>query len=364
MVALRKITRKFCKSDRSGCLKATAFFYIHPTMIRLRFDFHFHVHVYHDRPSSASSSSPLLADYFRHQIEQVRGEGRFSTASNYGTALRSFLRFMQGENLQLKDLTLSLVARYERWLKSRHIAMNTISCYLRSLRAVYNKAVEEKLVTDLQPFKDSYTGYPRTDKRSIGVSEIRKLQDVSLREGSSLRLVRDIFLFCIFACGIPFVDVAFLRKSQIDADGYLTYQRRKTNQQIRLKLQPCAMEIVRRYESPDTDYVFPILTSARPEEAYRQYRERLTRYNRQLKRLSRLARISGKLTSYVSRHSWASLAYDYQSDVSVISKGLGHTSSRTTYVYIKGIDDTRLDDANLRIIKEITGKKVGTPYKR
>lgn len=340
-------------------------------MFKLRFDFQLHVHIYRDTPSSASvssssssSTSPMLADYFRKQIEQVRGEGRFSTASNYGIALRSFLRFLKGENLQLKELTSSLVARYERWLKSQHISMNTISCYMRSLRAVYNKAVEEKLVTDVQPFKDSYTGYPRTDKRSISVADIRKLQAVSLRQGSPLQLVRDIFLFCIFACGIPFVDVAFLRKSQIDADGYLTYQRRKTNQQIRLKLQPCAMEIVRRYDSPDTDYVFPILTCHRPEEAYRQYRERLTRYNKQLKQLGHLAGISHKLTSYVSRHSWASLAYDNHADVSVISKGLGHTSSRTTYVYIKGIDDIRLDEANQQIIKEITGKKTGAPYKR
>lgn len=341
-------------------------------MFRLRFDFHLHVHIYRDTPPSTSSSSPAavsssspsLTDYFSRQIAQVREEGRFSTASNYRTALRSFQRFLGGEQLLLKDLTPSLVSRYERWLKSARISMNTISCYMRSLRAVYNKAVEEHQVTDLRPFKDSYTGYPPTDKRSISVAEIRKLQEVPLRPGSTLQLVRDIFLFCLFACGIPFVDVAFLRKSQIDGDGNLTYRRRKTNQQIRLKLPPCALEIVRRYESHHTDYVFPVLTRDHPDEAYRQYRDRLTYYNRQLKKLAQLAGISHKLTSYVSRHSWASLAYDSNADVSVISKGLGHTSSRTTYIYIKGIDDTRLDDANQKIVNEITGKKGRTPYKR
>ena len=339
-------------------------------MLRLRFDFHLHVHIYRDTPSSASSvsspssSSLSLSDYFRQQIAQVREEGRFSTASNYHTAFRSLQRFLKGEKLLLKDLTPSLVARYERWLKASRISMNTISCYMRSLRSVYNKAVEEKYVADLQPFKDSYTGYPRTDKRSIGVSEIRKLQEVPLRPGSPLQWVRDIFLFCVFACGIPFVDVAFLRKSQLSEDGYLTYQRRKTNQQVRLKLPPCALEIVRRYHSDQSDYLFPILTKESPEEAYRQYRDRLTYYNRQLKELARLAGIPHKLTSYVSRHSWASLAYNSNADVSVISKGLGHTSSRTTYIYIKGIDDQRLDEANQRIVNEIMGKSRRTPYKR
>ena len=337
-------------------------------MYRLRFDFQLHIYVHRNdtqpdfsrrasRGKTKKCTSPSWDDYCQEKIEQTRKEGRFSTAANYQTALRSFQRFLHGEMLQLKDLTPVLVAKYERWLKSTHISMNTISCYMRSLRAIYNKAVEEKLVSDLQPFKSGYTGYPQTDKRSIGVEEIRKLQNVRLSPNSPLQLVRDIFLFCIFACGIPFVDVAFLRKSQISEDGYLVYQRRKTNQQIRLKLPLCAMEIVRRYQSNDTDYVFPFLTRTAPEETYRQYRMQLSHYNRQLKILGKMVGVPYKLTSYVSRHSWASLAYEHHTDVSVISKGLGHTSSRTTYVYIKGINDERLDEANRKIVKKITGKK-------
>ena len=341
-------------------------------MLRLCFDFHFHIHIHRDTPvsvsspsTSVSSSSPSLADYFQQQIEQAQGEGRFSTASNYRTALRSFQRFLKGENLLLKDLTPSLVSQYERWLKSTRISMNTISCYMRSLRAVYNKAVEENRVTDLQPFKDSYTGYPQTDKRSLGVDDIRKLQQVTLRPGSTLQLVRDIFLFCIFACGIPFVDVAFLRKSQVSADGYLTYKRRKTNQQVSLKLQPCALEIVHRYANANSDYVFPFLAREIPEEAHREYLGKLCYYNKLLGKLGKQAGLSRPLTSYVARHTWASLAYHQNAEMAVISKGLGHTSSRTTQVYIKGIDDTRLDDVNQKVVEEITGAFVSAPpYKR
>lgn len=343
-------------------------------MLRLRIDFQFHVYIHRDDALSESSScpsvskvepsSPVMADYYQHQIQETRKEGRFSTAANYQTALRSFLRFLDGKPLRLNELTPALVSQYERWLKSTHISMNTISCYLRSLRAVYNKAVEEKRVTDLQPFEEVYTGYPSTDKRSLRIEDIRKLQELPLASHNSLQLVRDLFLFCLFACGIPFVDMAFLRKSQIDDEGYLTYRRRKTNQQIHLKLPPCALEIVHRYRTDDTDYVFPILTRTQPEEAYRQYREQLRTYNRRLKELGRLAGITHKLTSYVSRHSWASLAYEQNADVSVISKGLGHTSSRTTQIYIKGIDDTRLEEANQKIVKEIMRRKTSTPNKR
>ena len=113
------------------------------------------------------------------------------------------------------------------------------------------------------------------------------------------------------------------------------------------------MDIVRRYQDTDSAYVFPILTTEDPEKAYRQYKGKLCYYNRLLKELASRAGIRHNLTSYVSRHSWASLAYEQNTEVSVISKGLGHASPNTTMVYIKGIDDDRLNEANNRLAHSI-----------
>ena len=332
-------------------------------MLKIHIDFHLHVHIqkgeslkntvlpHPKKQLSTGHASIQLPDYVNKQIESLRQQGRFSTARNYHTALKSFLSFCRDEHLPLDRITSKLMNGYEQWLKGK-VTMGTLSCYMRTLRAIYNKAVDEGLVTDKTPFARNYTGYPKTDKRSISISDIRKLIQVPLKPGSFSCLVRDIFLFCIFACGIPFVDVAFLKKSQI-ADGYLTYYRRKTHQRIRLRLLPCAQRIIDRYQSTDSDYVFPFLTRADPEEAYKQYKEKLCYYNKVMKQVGEKAGVTHKLTSYVSRHSWASLAYDLDTAVSVISKGLGHTSSNTTMIYIKGIDDTRLDEANERIVKRI-----------
>lgn len=328
-------------------------------MLKVQIDFHIHVHVWKEgstlsekkNESSHSGIGHSFSDYVEKQITRLRELGRFSTARNYQTALRSFLEFCSHRHLSFSEINSTLMADYERWLKNK-VTLSTVSCYLRSLRAIYNKAVEDGVVEDKSPFVRSYTGYPKTEKRSIGITDIRKLSTLSLKPGTFACLVRDIFLFCIFACGMPFVDVAFLRKSQI-SDGYLTYHRRKTHQQIRVRLLPCAQTIINRYRSSDSDYVFPFLTRTDPEEAYKQYKEKLCYYNKVLKDIGKQAGITRKLTSYVSRHSWASLAYEQNTDVSVISKGLGHTSSNTTYVYIKGIDDVRLDDANRKIINKI-----------
>lgn len=329
------------------------------TMIKIQFHFQCQIHIHKGTPTISSkrtdkpSETPSLTQYAEQQIHHAHEQGCFSRSRNYRTALQSFLRFRQGRDLPLSRLTHTLMADYERWLKSQGLRMSTLSCYLRSLRSIYNKAVEEKQVTDHSPFTQCYTGCPRTEKRSISAEDIQKLQQIPLPKKGSLQLVRDIFLFCIFACGMPFVDVAFLRKSQISQDGYLTYHRRKTHQSIRLKLLPPALDIIRRYQSNPSEYLFPFLTQSTPEAAYKQYKEKLCYYNKLLKELGKRAGISRPLTSYVSRHSWASLAYEENTEMAVISKGLGHTSPNTTLIYIKGINDTRLDDANLKIWKRI-----------
>ena len=352
---------KHTKYEKKELLSGNSFFYV--VMLRIKVDFHINInirkegHVVSERKSGLlhSDNTSLFSHYVEKQTVRLRQLGRYSTARNYQTALRSFLDFCGHRQISFSDFNSTLVADYERWLKNK-VTLNTVSCYLRSLRAVYNKAVTEGLVVDKSPFSRSYTGYPKTEKRSVGIADIRKLSKLPLKQGTFACLVRDIFLFCIFACGMPFVDVAFLRKSQI-SDGYLTYHRKKTHQKIRIRLLPCAQSIINRYRSSDSDYVFPFLTRTDPEEAYKQYKEKLSYYNKVLKDIGKQAGIARKLTSYVSRHSWASLAYEQNTDVSVISKGLGHTSANTTYIYIKGIDDVRLDDANRKIVGKILRAK-------
>lgn len=142
-------------------------------------------------------------------------------ARNYGTAVRSFLCFYGRKDICFHEITPSLMQDYEKWLKSR-VGMSTVSCYFRSLRALYNKAVERELCRQKFPFARVYTGYPKTEKRSITVSEVRKLQALKLEAGSFVELARNLFIMSVLLCGMPFVDLAFLKKSQIKITYSLT----------------------------------------------------------------------------------------------------------------------------------------------
>ena len=183
------------------------------------------------KKEESSAVSGSFSGFVRGEIARTRLMHRHSTADNYATALRSLLAFHGKKDISFAEVDSRLVDAYGEWLRRKGICKDTLSCYMRSLRAVYNKAVEQGLTEQKEPFVNVFTGISRTRKRSIEKADINKLRAVQVKPGSFMQLVRDVFLFCFYACGMPFVDVAFLKKSQIKG-GILVYHRRKTDQVV------------------------------------------------------------------------------------------------------------------------------------
>lgn len=299
-----------------------------------------------------SKTKSSFREYAQKEILNKRKSHSYSTSRNYRTALNSFMKFLDGRDISFCKIDSLLMEEYQKWLKNNNVSLNTISCYMRSLRAIYNRAVDNGQAVQQYPFKKVFTGIEKSCKRSISKEDIYRLRSLKLRPGSYVCLVRDIFLFSFYACGIPFVDIAHLKKSQI-SKGYLTYTRQKTRQKIRILLEPCMTEILDKYMSEDREYIFPIINSQDKEIAYRQYRNGIGRYNKGLKLLEKKCGNACNLSSYVARHTWASLAYQSNIELPVISKALGHTTSKTTFTYIKEINDKTLELANRIFLDKI-----------
>ena len=285
-------------------------------------------------------------------IEKTRKENRSSCANNYHTAVGSFLEFMGKSDFPVTHLNQSLAKRYEQWLWERDISHNTSSCYMRSLRAIYNKVVEKCHIKDSKPFSKVFTGNDETKKRAIGKSAIIEIANLTLKAGTRLCLARDLFMFCFYAMGMPFVDVAHLKKCNIEGD-VLKYYRHKTGIQVGVKLEPCALEIIRRYSNPASEYLFPVLRGKTVAEKEGSYNSALSYHNRLLKKIGKMVGLTQPLTSYVVRHSWASTAYDADVSINVISKALGHSSPAITLTYIDELKDDRVFKANKKVLKEI-----------
>ena len=274
------------------------------------------------------------------------------TAETYMSALKSFRRFVGRPRLAFSELDTDLTAAYEAYLiRRRGLTPNTSSFYMRILRAVYNRAVNQGLTTQNNPFRGVYTGVARTAKRAIPQQALRRIRDMQLPEDGPLAFARDMFLFSFYTRGMSFVDMAYLRKTDLK-NGTLAYRRRKTGQLLQIRWEPCMQEILGRHTVPgDSEFLLPIITD--PSEGRRQYVQASHKINRSLKAIGTAAGLATPLSMYVARHTWASIARSRHIPLSVISDGMGHDSEATTQIYLASIDNCEIDKANRLIIKSL-----------
>ena len=314
-----------------------------------KFSIHLSLRLFRSNKRSNNVVTHNFLEKATETILSLEGIRAKSTIDNYQTAMRSFCQYVGG-NITLESIDARLIEGYQQWLQENQITQNTISCYMRSLRSLLNQVSPSLRRQPL--FDHVFTGKKHTDKRSIPLTDIVRLQQLQLPRSSSLAFSRDIFLFSFYALGMPFVDIAFLQKRQVK-DGYIVYHRHKTGQRIRVKIEQPMLQILHRYAHENSPYVFPILLDNQDTHIMKEYENARTRYNRHLRKIGSMAGIRRKLTSYVARHSWASTAYHSNVDLSVISKALGHTSPNTTLTYIREIDDNRIDTANYHLLQSI-----------
>ena len=283
--------------------------------------------------------------------EKLRRIGKKRMVARYKTTLNSLQRYLKGGDVPLEEVDGTTIQGYEQWLKDSGLCRNTTSFYIRNLRTIYNHAVDDGLVISSSPFKHVYTGIDKTVKRALPLEIIKQLKELDLSLNPRLELARDMFLFSFYTRGMSFIDMAQLTPSNLHGST-LIYRRQKTSQQLHIKWEPAMQEIVAKYKTDDSPYLLPI---AKGEGAifWRQYKNAYSRITKQLKKIGEMIGLSVPLTTYVARHSWASIAKSKNVPVSTISEALGHDSEKTTQIYLSSLDTSVVDNANNLIINSL-----------
>lgn len=317
----------------------------------------------------------FFLSFLESEVASLNRKNKLGLAENYrysGNSFRHYLQTLRRRDVPLSRVTAELLISYQQWLLDRGIQRNTSAFYLRNLQAVYNKAVSQGLVADRKPFADVCTTITHTEKRAVSTPLIRALSTLDIAAGlvrlghdprkkpflrmlRQLTFARDTFIFCFCARGLTFVDFAYLRCENI-RHGSLVYHRRKTGQCLEVAIQSQMQQFLDRYALSSGPYLFPVLTSTNVQEAHRQYATALRRYNKHLDKLSLMLGLSHSLSSYVSRHSWATAAYHANLPVSHISEGMGHTSEKTTRIYLQSLESSMIDRENKQLLDDIFEK--------
>lgn len=299
---------------------------------------------------SSPADQRFLLSFGRRIVRELNQTGKRRTAETYSTTLNSFERFRSGQgDILLDNVNGSLMATYETWLKEHGICPNSISYYMRNLRAIYNRAVDQELTDQQNPFKHVYTGIDKTVKRAVSLNCIRQIRDLQLTR--YMDFARDIFMFSFYTRGMSFIDIAYLKKKDLQ-NGVLSYRRKKTNQQLFIKWEKPMQAIIDKYNTAGTPYLLPIIKDVSKDER-KQYKSAEHRVNCNLKKIGSLLGLTSPLTTYVARHGWASIAKSKNIPISTISEAMGHDSETTTRIYLASLDTSVVDKANSIIIKAL-----------
>ena len=304
-----------------------------------------------DVSNSVNKESVTLVSFVEMLVGQLRANNKARVQETYTAALNRFLVFRGGHDIALTDIDSVIMEAFESRLRQDGLTLNTISFYMRVLRAIYNKAVRRLAINNRRPFDNVYTGYPRTVKRAVGIDIISVVFNCVV-DTAEESLARDLFLFSFYTRGMSFVDIVNLRKSDI-RNGQLVYIRQKTGQELRVAWRDNMQAIVNRHPSLDGEHLLGVLNSKLKLSLRHQYLQQQNKVNYYLRRLSLKLSLPKPLTMYVARHSWATIARSMHIPVSVISDSLGHHSEKTTQIYLKSIDEDVIDRTNDMLIAAV-----------
>ena len=302
----------------------------------------------------ACSVGITIEDGFKAEIERLESLGKINSATKHKYALQ-VLDGYKPTTMALEAIDLDYLKGLELYLRQRGNKDNSIATRFAIFKAIYNKAVKEgKVAVKQNPFSIYQVGslWAKTRKRAIDKDDIQRLIDLEITEGHTTeyrRLAKDLFLFSYFTAGMNFGDIARLRYKDI-LRGRVNYSRHKTQKLLSFQLVPMALQILEKYGTAGhgEDYIFPILNRhehTSPQQIFNRLHKVLRKVNRELKVLGEMIGLGMPLTTYVARHTYATVLKRSGVSVALISESLGHSDLSTTQIYLDSFENSQIDAA-------------------
>ena len=294
-----------------------------------------------------------VCQFYQEQIEQCKSNDKCGNRLIYKSSYNSLKVFTKNQlDIPFSVIDVLWLNKYEKWLRSKGNKETTMSLMFRTLRSAYNKAIKAKCARKSDYPFDEYKINKfdtKTQKRAIAKTEVLKFtKEVdNIGKRQYVQLSKDIFIFSYLCGGINFTDIANLTKANI-TNGRIHYIRQKTGKLIKLGISEEAMQIIKKYESESKGYLFPILNAnihKTPLQKQNRIHKMLGKINKNLKLIAAQLNVDANMTTYVARHSFASVLKKSGVSIALISEALGHSDLSTTQVYLDSFDNEQIDAA-------------------
>ncbi|NDV96732.1 site-specific integrase [Dysgonomonas sp. 521] len=293
-----------------------------------------------------------VQEFYNELVQEMELAGKIGNSRVYKDSLRSLEVYYKNKlDIPFSDIDMEFLLGYEKFLRLKDCKENSMNLYFRTLRSTYNKAIERKHAKrETYPFDDFKVSKfsIKTEKRAISKDNVKVIMNTDLsKEKEYVQLSRDLFVFSYLCGGISFSDMANLKQSNITNDR-LMYVRQKTHRKINVPISDEAKEIIKKYIDSNNEYIFPILNHTIHKTKMQQYNRKkkvILKVNRYLKKISQITSIEVNLTTYVSRHSYATVLKNSGVNIALIGETLGHSDLKTTQIYLDSFENSQIDEA-------------------
>jgi integrase/recombinase XerD len=301
-----------------------------------------------------------IEEFWKEVIQQLLDSNRTGTAKSYITTLSVISKIIDC-NCKFSQVSYKDLIIIETTLLKRGVSINGIAVYMRTFRAICNRAILYNVASyDWYPFRKYKIKKEKTTPRTISINEMQLYFNYKTQPADKLYKSWCIGKLIFMLRGINLTDLLLLKKSNVYNDRII-YKRAKTGKMYSVKILPQVQELISEF-TDSSEYLFGNLTSHydKPTLAdiklYADYRKKL---NKKLKRISKVLTIETPITTYVFRYSYANIAKQLGFSKDLIAEALGHEyGNSVTGIYLEMFDNGIVDNMNQQIVQSVIKKRV------
>lgn len=307
------------------------------------------------------SESTNIVYHYQNTIKALEANNQFGTANNYKLSIKSIIEYCEyrkgrkPKEISFHDVSIDFLNGYEKYMTEvKGNSETTVSMYLRTLRTIFNKAINENEISEnIYPFGGKY-GYKLPNsaniKKSLSKSELKQLYTLKPFTKEQ-EMAKDFWFFSYNCNGMNIKDIAMLRYKNIDGNN-LNFKRAKTKKtaknetaNVSLPLNDYAIKIIEKYGDKDkrpNSFIFPIISEHLTEyEKFRKIKNFIRFINQNIDKMYKDNGIDKHISTYFARHSFATNAIVSGASMEYVSEALGHSNFKTTKNYFKGFPDEK-----------------------
>lgn len=313
---------------------------------------------FEERFRGRKDKNVTIKSFLEEKIADLNLAGRAGNARAYKDTMNSFFKFAKNDKLMFRELNVEMLDKYETYLRSKGSKDGGIGVRMRELRALFNDAIKKGIVNEkYYPFKNYKVSKLKGKglKRALTHAEIRLVEEFDEVKYPQLAHSKKMFMFSYYTRGMNFYDMMKLTWDNIQGN-YIVYTRSKTKVNFRIEILPPVKNILDYYRvrRSITNYVFPILLQRELTAVQIENRKakKLKQFNRDLKKIAEIQGIQSTVTSYVARHSYATILRYLGGSTEAISQSMGHSNVSITTTYLKEFEHGDIDLVNRKLLQE------------